>query len=112
MICEQLGEEPDIERMPINEAAFPSEVQYAMFLHSLLPDRWEGMSCSYLGKDWSALGTLLEVHEIENRKDVLFFLKYVDSFHSKKMNEELARQRKADESKTRDSDGGIHVQGI
>ena len=41
MICEQLGEEPDIERMPINEAAFPTEVQYAMFLHGLLPDQWE-----------------------------------------------------------------------
>ena len=67
---------------------------------------------SYLGKDWAAVGTLLEVHEIENRKDVLFFLKYVDTFHSKKMNEELARERKSKESRAQDSQGGIHVQGV
>ena len=98
--------------MPINEAAFPTEVQYAMFIHGLLPDQWEGMSGSYLGKDWAAVGTLLEVHEIENRKDVLFFLKYVDGFHSKKMNEDLARERKSKESRAQDSQGGIHVQGV
>ena len=98
--------------MPINEAAFPTEVQYAMFIHGLLPDQWEGMSGSYLGKDWAAVGTLLEVHEIENKKDVLFFLKYVDAFHSQKMNEELARERKSKESRAQDSQGGIHVQGV
>ena len=98
--------------MPINEAAFPTEVQYAMFIHGLLPDQWEGMSGSYLGKDWAAVGTLLEVHEIENRKEVLFFLKYVDAFHSQKMNENIERKRKTEESKTRDSAGGIHVQGV
>ena len=95
--------------MPINEAAFPTEVQYAMFIHGLLPDQWEGMSGSYLGKDWAAVGTLLEVHEIENKKDVLFFLKYVDGFHSKKMNDDLEKRRKNEERKTQVYSSGVVV---
>ena len=112
MICEQLGEEPDIERMPINEAAFPFEVQYALFVHSLLPDRWDGMSGSYLGKDWSALGDILEIHEVDRRKEVVFFLKYIDVFHSNKMNDDMDKKRKAEERRTQaSSSGGVYVQG-
>ena len=60
--------------MPIEESMFPIEVQFSFLIHSLLPERWDGMSGSYLGKDWSALGTLLDVYEIEQKKNCnLFF---------------------------------------
>ena len=59
-ICEQTGEEPDPKKMPPDRSEFPKEVQEAFFIHDLLPDRWEGMSGSYLGKDYSALGDILE----------------------------------------------------
>ena len=99
--------------MPIDESAFPFEVQYALFVHSLLPDRWDGMSGSHLGKDWSALGDILKIHKVDSKKEVIFFLKYVDVFHSNKMNADMEKRRKAEERKTQalGSNQGIHVQG-
>ena len=42
-ICEQLGEEPDPQKMPLTESDFPTEVQVAFFMFNLLSDVWEGM---------------------------------------------------------------------
>ena len=64
VVCERLGKEPDYNKLPMSEGSFPYEVQLAFFIHSLLPDRWDGMSGSYMGKDWSAIGTLLDIHNI------------------------------------------------
>jgi len=43
-------------------------VQQAFLIHGLLPDRWEGMSGHYMGKDMSALGSLLDIYEILDKK--------------------------------------------
>ena len=53
------------------------------------------MSGSYLGKDWSALGTLLDVYEIEQKRIVCFFLKYVENAHMVNINDELKHKRDA-----------------
>ena len=59
-LCEQRGEDPDPDEMPPTVEDYPLEVQVAFLLHDLLPDRWDGMSGSYMGKDFSSIGTLLE----------------------------------------------------
>ena len=100
VVCERLGKEPDYNKLPMNEGSFPYEVQLAFFIHSLLPDRWDGMSGSYMGKDWSALGTLLDIHSIEDKKTVIFFLKYIDIYASNQINEEMDAKRKQAERKT------------
>ena len=111
MICEQLGEEPDPKRMPIEEYMFPTEVQLAFLVHDYLPDRWDGMSGTHLGKDWSALAAILDVYNIEDKVHVTFFLKYIDVYNSQKINKELERRKKQQELKGPDASGGIHVQG-
>jgi hypothetical protein len=113
MICEQLGEEPDPERMPIEEYMFPTEVQLAFVIHALMPDRWDGMSGSYLGKDWSPLGALLDINEVDDKKQVTYFLKYIDVYYSEKINKDLETKRQREESKAQalDNTQGIHVQG-
>ena len=100
VVCERLGKEPDYNKLPMNEGSFPYEVQLAFFIHSLLPDRWDGMSGSYMGKDWSAVGTLLDIHDIEYKKTVIFFLKYIDIYASNQINEEMDAKRKQAERKT------------
>ena len=100
VVCERLGKEPDYNKLPMNEGSFPYEVQLAFFIHSLLPDRWDGMSGSYMGKDWSALGTLLDIHDIEYKKTVIFFLKYIDIYAPNQINEEMDAKRKQAERKT------------
>mgnify|MGYP003657029893 CR=1 FL=1 len=47
---ERLGREPDPAKAPLEKSHFPFEVQIAFFVHSLLPERWDGASGSYLGK--------------------------------------------------------------
>ena len=73
---------------------FPSEVQEAFLIHSCLPDRWEGMSGMFLGKDWSALGTLLDVFKIQDKKTVVWFLKAIDDRNSNSINDKVSERQK------------------
>lgn len=108
-MCEQLGKDPDPDQMPPTIEDYPPEVQVAFFIHQLLPDRWEGMSGYYMGKDMSALGTLLDVWEVEDKKTTIFYLKYIESYQAKKINEEAERKRKSQKTKGK---GGIDSNNI
>ena len=103
-VCEKLGKEPDLSKIPIDTHNFPYEVQLAFVVHDTLPDRWEGMSGSYLGKEWSAVGTLLDIYEITERKTVLFFLKTIDILNSKAINKQIEINRKKQERKSQGKD--------
>ena len=105
IVCERLGKEPDYNKMPIDDKDFPYEVQLAFFIHSLMPDRWEGMSGSYLGKDWGALGALYDIHNIEDKRTVTFFLKNVDILVTNQINKEVEKQHKQTERKS----GAVNV---
>lgn len=93
-VCEKLGKEPDYDKIPMDDNNFPYEVQLALLVHSVLPDRWDGMSGSYLGKDWSALGTLLNIYDVEDKKTVSFFLKSIDMLQTRSINDGLEKERK------------------
>ena len=73
---------------------FPSEVQEAFLVHSCLPDRWDGTSGMFMGKDWAALGTLLDVFSIEDKKTVVWFLKAIDDRNSNSINEKVSDRQK------------------
>ena len=93
-ICEQLGEEPDPDKMPPEIGNFPLEVQQAFLIHSVLPDNWDGMSGSYMGKDLSALGEILNIYEIEDKRIVFYYLSYIIRVSSASINEEVSRRQK------------------
>jgi len=95
-MCEQLGQEPDPAEMPPEVADFPLEIQEAFLIHAMLPDRWDGASGSYLGKDWSPLTALLDIQEVGDKKTVCFFLKHVEGAHTININKELKRKQDAD----------------
>lgn len=97
---ERLGREPDPNKMPLEIVDFPFEVQIAFFIHSLLPDNWDGASGTYLGKDWSALIGLLDIYEVEHRREVTVFVKQIDMYNMKQINDKLEKQRKKDEVRT------------
>ena len=100
-ICEQLGEEPDPQKMPLTESAFPDEVQVAFFMFNLLSDVWEGMSGSYMGKDWSGCDLLFSIYAVEDKKQVLYFMKAYERILMNYRFEEAERKRKADERKSK-----------
>jgi hypothetical protein len=99
IVCERLGKEPDYNKMPIDDKDFPYEVQLAFFIHSIMPDRWDGMSGSYLGKDWSAIGDLFDIYDIEDKRTVTFFLKNIDILVSNQLNKDIQKKHKQIERK-------------
>lgn len=98
-ICEELGEEPDPEKMPPDRGEFPREVQEAFLIHDILPDRWEGMSGSYLGKDYSSLSCMLDIYDIADKKLCVLFLKHIEARNSQTINKDLERKRKSSKNK-------------
>ena len=50
-MCEMLGTEPIDDDIPIEVDDLPELVQKALHIYSYLPDAWEGMSGTYMGKD-------------------------------------------------------------
>jgi len=99
-ICEQLGQAPDPAKMPLEVTAFPVEVQVAFFMFDLLPDRWDGMSGTYLGKDWSQSAHLFDLYKPDDEKIVLYFMKVYESRVMKHRIDEQERKRKAAERKS------------
>lgn len=100
MICEQLGEEPDPNRMPLETSDFPSEVQVAFFIFGFLEDNWEGMSGAYLGKNWNTVEYFFNLYEIENPKLIIFLMKIWESILVSYRAEKAERKKKADERKS------------
>ena len=105
-MCEQLGQVPDPAKMPLEPSAFPEEVQVAFFMFSCLSDNWDGMSGSYLGKNWDNLEYIFELHDVENPQPVFVFMKMLESHLVKYRLEEAEKKRKAEERKAKSAGGG------
>ena len=65
--------------MPLTSADFPVEVQVAFFISGFLSDNWDGMSGSYLGKNYSNIAYLFKLYDVQNPKETLFFIKLYNS---------------------------------
>ena len=97
LLCEQLGEEPDPTKMPLELSVFPEEVQVAFFMFSLLPDHYEGMSGTYMGKYWDGIEYFFKLYETHNPKEVLYFMKLYENELVSYRHEKAEQKRKADE---------------
>ena len=111
-LCEQLGQEPDPAKMPLSLSDFPEEVQVAFFVFSFLPDYWEGMSGTYMGKHWSGVDYIFELYEIENPKIVLYFMKLYENVLVNHRSEEADRKRKAEERKSKSGGGKNYTHNV
>jgi len=90
--------------MPLSQTDFPSEVQVAFFMYSLLSDVWEGMSGVYMGKDWSSAEFVFKTYEVENPKEILYFMKMYERETVSQKAEETEKKRK--EAEKRAKSGG------
>ena len=100
-MCEQLNQEPDPTKMPLELSDFPEEVQVAFFMFSLLPDHWEGMSGTYMGKYWDGIDYFFKVYGVENPKQILYFMKLYENTLVSYRAEKAEQKRKADERKSK-----------
>lgn len=87
--------------MPLTESDFPAEVQVAFFMFNLLSDVWEGMSGSYMGKDWSHCAQLFNIYEVDDQKTTIYFMKLYERILMNHRAEESEKRRKQEERKAK-----------
>jgi hypothetical protein len=96
-----MGWEPDEDQMPIDPSTLSLEVQQALVLLNALPDNWEGMSGSWMGKDYSGLSAIMDIYEIDDRRVVFELLKQaeqeLDKHYTQKQKEQesLSKAKRA-----------------
>jgi len=67
-MCEQMGWEINENDIPKDPSVFALEVQQALLLLNILPDKWEGMSGTWMGKDYAGLEAIMNIYEIIDRR--------------------------------------------
>jgi len=91
-ICEQLGQEPDPERIPVEWADLPELTRDSINIFNTLGDRIVA-DIGYLGKDYSNLGNLLDAYKIEDVALALDIIFWLDSRAIKQSQDHMKRER-------------------
>lgn len=91
-ICEQLGQDPDPDRIPPEIDDFPNDVQLAMAIHSKLGDKVVA-DIGYMGKDLTSLPLHMRLSDISNEEIFLETILRLDERIIKKGQEEMKRAR-------------------
>lgn len=86
--------------MPLDTADFPVDVQVAFFIFGLMEDVWDGMSGSYMGKNWHNIPYFIELYEVDQPKELIYILKMYESIIVEDRAKKAENKRKADERKS------------
>ena len=87
--------------MPLELSEFPEEVQVAFFMFSLLPDHWEGMSGTYMGKYWDGIDYFFKLYEVQDVKSIIYIMKMYEAKLVNYRSEKNEKRRKAEERKAK-----------
>lgn len=85
-MCDFMGSEPKDDEIPVDFEDLPNVVQQALEIYGYLPDRWEGMSATFMGKDYSIVFELFTTYEIEHNVEkrlLLRIMSVIDGIRSK-----------------------------
>lgn len=74
-MCDALGSEPNPLEVPVEFEDLPDQVQQCFEIYGFLPDRWEGMSATFMGKDYAIAFQLFEAFQITDSSDRLLYLR-------------------------------------
>lgn len=91
-MMQQLGREPIEDEIPPSWEDFPEDVLDAVAVFNLLGDRVYP-DIGYVGKDYSNLGYLSDVFEVDNQELLVQVLNFLDSRAIKKSSDELKKER-------------------
>ena len=73
-MCEQLGSEPIASEIPVDFEDLPEDCHNAMQLFNLLPNKIDGFSGYYFGKDFAGLSDIMSILSIDDKYHTLHFL--------------------------------------
>jgi len=88
---EQMGNEIEVEEIPLALEDFPEEVQRAVYIFNCLGDRVYP-DIGYIGKDYTNLPILLDIYGVENPEFTLEILRLMDNKTIKESSERLKRE--------------------
>ena len=110
-MCEQMGEEPDPERIPIEVTDLSQQTQTALYIMGMLPDNIGEMSGTYLGKDFTALLSLYKILEVDKRDWLLYtdLINHCVRCYKEVISEKQTQQRKLSEAKVKKE--GVNING-
>lgn len=97
-MCEMLNSEPVDSEIPIEFDDLLDITQQALEIYSYLPDRWEGMSATFMGKDYSIVFELFNVYEILEKAEQRIMLKIM-SLTDKTRSDIISKKYKTQEKK-------------
>jgi len=69
-----MGEDLETMEVPPEFTDLDYDCQIAVNIFHILPDKIDGMGGNWLGKEWSGLFDIMEIFEVENKKDVFEFM--------------------------------------
>ena len=92
-----MGWEPNETEIPLDPSSLEYEVQQALMLFNILPDRVEGMGGSWLGKDFNSLSVFMDIYEITDRQEVLEYILIIQREYS----DYYSNQQKMKESRVK-----------
>ena len=90
-MCEQLGNEPNMDECPPGDEDLPEVIIDAINIFNMLGDR-VFPEIGYIGKDYTNLPVLLEVFKIDNVDLTMQALSRLDGHAIKKAQEHLKRE--------------------
>lgn len=94
-LCEQVGVEPDPNRMPLDYSDFSVEVQVAFFMFNLLEDSYAGLDGTWVGKNWGNIEFYLNTYGVEDKSTTVIIMKLYEEV----LLEVLSEKRKAEAAK-------------
>lgn len=94
-MCDALQQPPDPHKIPVDFEDFPFSIQELFIIVNTLPDIWDSMSGSYMGKDMSLIPYLFNVYDISDAKMSLYIIALIIGENTKIYNEKLKRKAEA-----------------
>lgn len=98
-MCEEFGDEVDLDTIPPDYMDFPSYVHTAIQIFNALPDNYTSTmeSVLYIGKDYSALPILFELYLVDDCDKMLVFtvVQFLDSRARRKAVEAAKKKSKS-----------------
>ena len=94
-----MGWEPNEDEMPKDASQLSYNVQGALVLYNALPDVWEGMSGTWMGKDYSGLMDIMDIYSLDNKKEIFNLLKVAEGEASKFYAEKQKQQESLSKAK-------------
>lgn len=99
-MAEQMGW-TDFDDEPLEPGDLPISAQQALILMNVLPDKVEGMSGVWLGKEYSGLSDIMTIYQMIDWKETFEMLQVCIEEYSKYYDEQRKQAERRSKSKMR-----------